>query len=261
MSVLSYLEEVVSTLVLTRDEKISIAISITNLEKKLEIFDTNNDIKTKYVFGSFDRDTILPRKYDSRSDVDYMVVFNDPFKVLPQSRLNWLKSFAQTKYSRSEIHQDYPTIALELNHIRFELVPAVEMDSSANLQIPAPKSSFLRWIYTNPSQLAQQSYEANRRLNYKFKPLVRVLKLWNVNNGRIYSSFFLEQSLAQLPIWGNNLEEHLYYAVKWLPTYGLTESGKHKVSSLQEQVEIAKHFHDQGDESAAEAIITRLFPI
>lgn len=261
MSVLSYLEKVASTLVLSRDERMSIAISINTLENRLKNYDSNNDIKSNYKFGSFDRGTVLPRYYDSHSDVDYIVVFKDPFKVQPQSRLNWLKDFAQTKYSSSEIHQDYPTIALELNHIRFELVPAVEMGSSINLQIPAPKSSILQWIYTNPSQLAQQSDDANKRICFKFKPLIRILKLWNVNNGRIYSSCLLEQYLAQLVLYGSNLEEYLYYAVKYLPTNGLTESGKQKVANLQKQVEMAKCYHDLGQEPAAEAIIKRLFPI
>lgn len=260
MTVLSYLESVASALVLTGDERRSIAASISTLESRLENYDTNNDIKSKYKFGSYDRGTILPRCYDSLSDVDYMVVFNDPFKVQAQSRLNWLKQFAQEKYSRSEIHQDYPTIALELNHIRFELVPAVEMGGSYNLQIPAPKSSILQWINTNPSELSKQSNDANLRLNFKFKPLVRILKLWNVNSGRVYSSCKLEQHLAQQVIFGNNLEEYLYYAVKWLPTYGLKDTEKQKVIIFQKQIEMAKHFHEIGAEGSSVAIIKRVFP-
>lgn len=261
MSVLSYLEDVASALVLSRAERLSIAFSVSTLESRLESFDENIDIKTKYKFGSYERGTILPRAYDSDSDVDYMVVFNDPFRVQPQSRLDWLKEFAQNKYTKSEVHQDYPTIALELSHIRFELVPAVEMGSSYNLQIPAPKSLFLQWINTNPSQLAQQTNSANLRMGFKFKPLVRILKLWNVNNGRVYSSFQLEQFLGQLVIFGNNLEEYLYYAVPCLPTYGLRESEKKRVEYLKLQVALAKGFHDLRNESAAEAIIRGLFPI
>lgn len=261
MSVLSYLEEVASALVLSSAEKLSIALSVSTLESRLEDYDENHDIKTKYKFGSYERGTILPRTYDSESDVDYMVVFNDLFRVQPQSRLDWLKGFARNKYSRSEVHQDYPTIALELSHIRFELVPAVEMGSSFNLQIPAPKSLFLQWINTNPFQLAQQTNNANIRMGFKFKPLVRILKLWNVNNGRIFSSFQLEQFLGQLVFGGSNLEEYLYYAVKYLPTFGLSESEKKKVDCLKSQVALAKSFHDLRSESAAEAIINGLFPI
>ena len=261
MSVLSYLESVASALVLSREERLSIATSISTLESRLGGFDEDGDIKNSYIFGSYSRGTILPRAYDSHSDVDYMVVFEDPFKVQPQSRLDWLKRFAQNKYSRSEIHQDYPTIALELNHIRFELVPAVEMGSSYNLQIPAPHTSLLQWINTNPSELARQTEDANKRLSCKFKPLVRILKLWNVTNGRVYSSYQLEQFLAQLVIFGNNLADYLYYVVRFLPTYGISESGKQKVASLQKQVAQAKAFHDLGYEDSAEAIIKRLFPI
>lgn len=42
-----------------------------NLDKALD-----NRIKRRFVFGSYDRDTILPRTYDNNSDIDLMIVFN-----------------------------------------------------------------------------------------------------------------------------------------------------------------------------------------
>ena len=262
MSVLSYLEKVASTLVLSDAENQSISRSISTLEIRLGLFDANDEIKGNYIFGSYDRGTILPRYYDEHSDVDYMIVFKDPFRANPESRLRWLQRFANAKYSTSEVHRDYPTIALELNHIRFELVPAVEMGSSINLQIPAPKSQYLSWIYTNPSQLARQSMEANRRMNYKFKPLVRILKLWNVRNGKPFSSYELEQQLGQLVYYsGNNLEEYLYYGVSWLTTPYLSETDKKKVESLKQQLQMAQNYKRLGMEPIAENIVKSLFPL
>ena len=262
MSVLTYLEKVASTLVLTGAENQSICRSLSTLETRLALFDEKSEIKTSYIFGSYDRNTILPRQYDYHSDVDYMIVFKDAFKVNPESRLRWLQKFANTKYSTSEVHRDYPTIALELNHIRFELVPAVEMGSSINLQIPAPKSQYLSWIYTNPSQLALQSLDANRRISYKFKPLVRILKLWNVRNGRPFSSYELEQQLAQLIFYsGNNLEDYLYYAVNWLTAPFMSETNKKKVERLKQQIQTAQTYKKIGSEAAAENIVQSLFPL
>lgn len=261
MSVLSYLDFVASKLELSYDEKVSIDTSISTLVTRLENYDINGDIIDKYKFGSFDRGTILPRVYDSDSDVDYMVVFKEPFKVQPQSRLNWLKRFAEEKYSRSEIHQDYPTIALELNHIRFELVPAVEMESSYNLQIPAPHSSYLQWIYTNPSEQARLTEDADRRTKGVFRKLVRIMKYWNIKNGRIYSSYQLEQSLSKLVYFGENLEDMFYYAVKYLPTIGLSDTERGKVDELKNKVETVKRLHDSGLEPLADLLIRQIIPM
>lgn len=261
MSVLTYLRNLGSALTLSNVERASIVTSIDTLQRRLNAFDTNNDVKTHYKFGSYDRGTILPRQYDSHSDVDYMVVFKDPFAAQPQSRLNWIKRFAEAKYSSSEIHQDYPTIVLELNHIRFELVPAVEMGSSINLQIPAPHSVMLNWIYTNPDQYLQATQQANARYNFEFKPLVRILKLWNVRNGRPYSSCALEYHLAITWMFGNNLEDYFYSAVSNLPVYGMSDRDKARVRTFKEQVALAKSYHDAKFEQMAEKIISEFLPL
>ena len=90
MTVNSYLSNLVSNLVLSSDEKSSINTSISTLEYRLELF-FGNDIVEKFKFGSSTRDTILPRKADSNSDIDYMIVFNNDNNYQPQTYLNQLK--------------------------------------------------------------------------------------------------------------------------------------------------------------------------
>ena len=104
-------------------KKASLNTSISTLEYRLELFFGSNIIEN-FKFGSSTRDTILPRKADSNSDIDYMVVFNNSNDNTPQTFLDRLKRFADTYYKNSEIHQSFPTIVLDLNHIKFELVPA-----------------------------------------------------------------------------------------------------------------------------------------
>ena len=73
MSVLSYLTNLSSQLVLSTDERISISVSLGFLKTRLNNWSHSGDILEQEVFGSYDRDTILPRKYDEGSDVDYMM--------------------------------------------------------------------------------------------------------------------------------------------------------------------------------------------
>ena len=123
MSVNSYLQDLGSSLVLNSNEKSSITTSIDTLKSRLTSYFGDN-VLDKIIFGSYTRETILPRKVDENSDIDLMVVFENLDNYKPQSFLNRLKSFAETKYKTSEIYQSSPTVVLELNHIKFELVPA-----------------------------------------------------------------------------------------------------------------------------------------
>ncbi|MBJ6911581.1 hypothetical protein JG661_20150, partial [Vibrio cholerae] len=73
MTVLSHLNSVSSSAVLSTAEIDSINRSIATLEARLTSY-FGSDIKSKFRFGSSTRGTILPRSMDGKSDIDYMVV-------------------------------------------------------------------------------------------------------------------------------------------------------------------------------------------
>lgn len=192
MSVQTHLYQTASNLILTANEEKSIDTSISTLQKRLiGYFGTN--LKSHFKFGSYTRDTILPRKVDANSDIDYMLVFDNPDGLKPQSFLNRVKNFVKAKYSTSEVHQDHPTIVLELNHIKFELIPSYKTYSWVDgFRIPS-KESWDNWIETDPIKLKAELSTKNTNNNYLIKPLVRLLKYWNVREGKIYSSYWIEK--------------------------------------------------------------------
>ena len=75
MSVNSYLQNLASNLVLSHDEKEKITTSIDTLKKRLGFYNFQENILEKNVFGSYTRETILPRKYDEKSDIDIIRTF------------------------------------------------------------------------------------------------------------------------------------------------------------------------------------------
>jgi predicted nucleotidyltransferase len=191
MSVNSYLQDLGSSLVLSSNEKGSITTSIDTLKSRLTSY-FGDDVTDKIIFGSYTRETILPRKVDEESDIDFMVVFKNSNNYKPQSFLNRLKNFAEAKYKTSEIHQSSPTIVLELNHIKFELVPAYV--SYGFYYIPKNSSE---WMYTNPNDFNNKLVECNKNNAYKIKPVVRLLKHWNIQkNSREIASYELESKIA-----------------------------------------------------------------
>ena len=256
MSVLSYLNELSSTITIPDWERTTIDTSINSLSTKLGNYFDN--IESKFVFGSFDRKTILRRSRDSNSDVDYMVSFTDGADWTPQTLMNRLKRFAEANYSKNEIYQSSPTIVLVLGHIKFELVPAYQ--TWGTYHIPAPASSYSTWIDSYPNAMRKSLNDKNRDNNYEIRKLVRLLKYWNVLNGKVYSSYELEKYVIdKFFYFCTNQKEYFFQAVEGLPTYGLPYYKESKVNSLKTKVANTKKYEQDNMPYTAESEIKKVF--
>lgn len=192
MSINQYLKDLGSNLVLSDAERSHINTSIDTIIRRLDLYFSDiNDVK---IFGSYTRGTILPRKADENSDIDILIEFSNSNKYKPQSFMNRLKDFAECYYSSSEIYQSSPTIVLELSHIKFELTPSYKTNYGW-YYIPQDSSE---WMITDPDGFYKQLDECNKNNNYKIKPIIRLLKHWNIQkNGRKYPSYKMEKKIAE----------------------------------------------------------------
>ena len=96
MAVSSYLKDLSERLIIRDSEKDSIRRSFSALESRLSNY-FGSDIGFVRKFGSYHRETILPRNYDFNSDVDVLVEFKDK-AYNPQTYLSKLKRFAEYWY-------------------------------------------------------------------------------------------------------------------------------------------------------------------
>lgn len=262
MSVQTHLTQTASNLILTPSEKLSISSSITILESRLIYHFSNGEINKKLLFGSYTRETILPRKVDPDSDIDYMIVFNNPSDLKPQTFLERLKRFTEARYSSSERKQSYPTIVLELNHIKFELVPAINSYWQSEYRIPN-RETYDQWIDTSPEQLKRELTNKNIQLNYLGKPLVRLLKYWNTREGKIYSSFEIEKFVISNVFYSSSTLKELFFEAirdlhsnRWsLPRYKIS-----KVERAMTIVENTERFENNFQPNSAEIEIKKLIP-
>jgi len=264
MTINSYLTGLANLAILRDDEKASVQRSITALQTRL----TNhfgNQIGQHFVFGSYSRGTILPRPMDPQSDVDYMVVFADT-GLQPQSYLDRLRRFAEVQYARSEVAQSHPTAVLELNHIRFELVPAVR-NWFSGLQIPAKGSGYRNWQDTDPNGFNQTLSGANQANGNLIKPLVRVMKYWNATASYPFESYALEQHVAGqgygvLGLLGSRqLADYFFQAVESLDAgWSAPQWKKESVSRLKQLASLARSQERSGSSIQAETTIKRLLP-
>lgn len=196
MSVLSFLTDRASSAVLSSSEQSSIATSITTLQSRMALHFDSGAIAQHFRFGSSTRGTILPRSMDQKSDIDYMVVFSDT-SATPQTYLNRLKTFVERWYGSSEIYQSSPTIVLELNHIKFDLVPATKT-WLGELQIPNGPGG---WMITNPNDFNTTLEARNKEHKSLIKPTIRLFKYWNATAGFPFQSFEMEKWVCGLSFW------------------------------------------------------------
>lgn len=261
MSVQSHLGGLASKLNLEQVEKDKVKKSIDTLASRLSTYFNNNELNDHFKFGSYTRGTILPRKADVYSDVDYMVIFNNPNNYKPQTLLNHLKGFVTYYYKSSEIYQSHPTIVLELNHIKFELVPA-KKDSWGNIYIPSKSSQFEEWINTDPNTFNEKLSDKNGNNNYEIKPLVRLMKYWNRLNGGYRSSYLLENWITDNYYWNcSNIKDYVYSTIEKMDyTYSDPQGYKNKVDRAKKIVADTKEYERQNMPYSAELEIKKLFP-
>jgi hypothetical protein len=255
VSVLSYLERKASDAVLG-SEKESINKSIATLGGRLR--DSFGEmLKSQLRFGSSTRGTILPRSMDEHSDIDYMIVFEDDGSV-PQTYLDRLKRFAETYYGRSEIYQSSPTIVLELNHIKFDLVPAKKAWFSG-YKIPNGDGG---WMDTDPNDFNTKLEEKNKGNSSLIKPTVRLAKFWNAQNGYVYDSFSFEKLIVDIWFWNcTNQKQYFFAVIDNLPVNGgAAQWRSDKITRAKNIVAQVKEYELKGMPASAEQEIKKLIP-
>lgn len=244
-------------------EEQSIRTSLIYLKTHLNNWSKASEIQEHHEFGSYVRGTKLPKSIDPDTDIDYMVVF-DSTRFKSQTYIDKIREFADKYYRASPVHQDHPTMVIELGNVRFEITPAVKLYGASypRYNIPAPQQSFLQWIDTYPEEIEQNLRDANRRNNYMLKPLIRLLKYWNVKNGKILTSYKIEQYVTSHIFFGcHNLEDYFMEGANWLSTTQvLTETKRRKIAALQLGLSQIRQYKQNGNEFLAEIQLRRILP-
>jgi predicted nucleotidyltransferase len=153
------------------------------------------DIKEFVRFGSFTRNTILPRKYDSQSDVDLMVVFNTSNgKKTPGTYRKNLLDVVSVAYPNSISKKDFPSVKLELTNIMFDIVPAYCEESyfgGKSYYIPESGDS---WRSTTPNDINNDLSTKNQSYgNNTVRNVIRLCKHWNAGVGYAFESYGMEK--------------------------------------------------------------------
>lgn len=159
-----YLNLLAHELILKEDEKLKIEKSLSFLKRCLFENEIGSLLKETFAFGSYSRGTILPRRINEQSDIDYMLVFeNGHPQFIPETYLNKIRRFAEEHYPNSWVHQSKPTIQIDLKHIRIELIPGIRyIDGILDYMIPGKDySSWIKTSLFNPFLLNSSQVRKN----------------------------------------------------------------------------------------------------
>lgn len=263
MSVKIYLEDIAQHCVINASEREAINTSIVAIQNRLEKYYEDN-IRNHFQFGSSTRGTMLPKEIDEEADIDYMVVFTNN-QYQPQSYLDSLKRFVECYYSRSEIHQSHPTIVLKLNHIKFELVPAIS--SRYGYQIPIRSSDYQYWQNTDPLSFKKNLEQLDNYSKGLIRKLIRIMKYWNISHGKIFESYKLEENIVST--FGNlprdyniDIKDMLFFYVNQINIYdsAISVTDRHYIEELKEKIELIKLYENLGYINLVEQELTYVFP-
>lgn len=259
MSINSHLTDTASKLIITQSERNVIDGNINSLYNKLALYFQSGKISEKFIFGSFARKTLMPRRADINSDVDIMIVFSEQI-YSTSTYIRWLKEFAQAKYATSEIFQSHPTIVLNLSNIKIELVPALK-SAYDSYKIPAPNNNFESWMETHPYSFNNTLSSKNTLEKSLIRPLVRLMKYWNALNNYVFSSYELEGLIAnRYYFFCTSLQDYLFDFVESISTYNMPSYKIEKIEKFKKIISEARKLEKDGYPNLAEAEIKKSIP-
>lgn len=194
MSINTYLEGIASKLIIKGSEKDSITVSLDTFKKRMNDYFSKHEVvnlKEIKIFGSYQRDTNLPQSVDYSTDVDIMLVMDND-GATPQTYLDRVRRAVEAKYPTSQIKQSSPTVVLQMQHIVFEITPAITEGGLYKI-----KNNQNQWMYTYCATDLSNLSTANKNNHYMIKPLIRLLKYWNrKHNYKSFSSYRIEKIIV-----------------------------------------------------------------
>jgi hypothetical protein len=187
--------ELQGRLALTPNQRSIAAGRITNLQS---FFAANYVVaKAPWAIGSYGRETIVrpERDIDIMVALDYPT-YKDRYDNDPKGMLRWLRDGLDRQYANTHVGVRQIAVHLALGDgLEVDLVPGFHR-SGGGFFISDGAGG---WQATNPPHHDQLMTDSNVRLNSQLKPLVRVMKAWNImGNGHRLSSFHLEMIVQKM---------------------------------------------------------------
>lgn len=271
MTLLQSIDQLIDNITVTDRQEESIRSSISNLDGKLKMDESNLYVIRTFTNGSYDRDTIIrPLK-----DIDLFAVLDlEKWKdengslPSPQSVLTRFKNYLNgIEAYEGKVKQDRPCITISLSNKDFDVLPSFEQTGGGYL---IPNYDLTSWTYSYPEQLSKNLDDVNRQRNYKVKPTIKTIKYWNRENGGLIPSYHIEELAISIFSTASfkNYEEYirawfdsakLYLNSQKFDSDDKYDRASAKVEKIKDKLIEAKQLYDADEEHQALEIWKKVF--
>lgn len=143
-----------------------------------------------FLTGSYRRNTMVAPL--SSADIDIFVVLDPSYyeQFGQASLLDKVKRVLQETYPKTpKISRNGQAVTISFTDFQVDVVPGFFRRGGGYL---TPDSILKRWIATDPKKHVEIWDQANRNHSYNLRPLIKMIKCWNRENGKLFRSFHLE---------------------------------------------------------------------
>ncbi len=155
-----------------------------------DFFETNFTMASRaFMIGSYRRGTLIrpERDIDLLAPLDYPT-YKAQYDDDSRAFLYFVRDRLNDRYATTRVSSRQVAIVLDFNVIRADVVPAFSRKGGGYF-IPNGRKG---WTATNPEYHARLIGDRDSELNGRLKPLIRLMKYWNIQNGGHLSSFHVE---------------------------------------------------------------------
>ena len=263
LTLLQCIDTLIDNISVSDRQEENIKASVSNIEGYLNDKENGLSVSRTFTNGSYERDTII-RPLD---DIDiFAVLKRDDWKDVygqlpnPQSVLSKFKNYLNGLNDyKDKVSQNRPCVTVELSDKDFDILPSFELVGGG---YEIPNHDLKSWITTYPEQLTSDLEYTHKKCNYKLKQLIKVIKYWNRDKGKVIPSFHVEEVAINIfkinsfknyeeaiRLWFNNAEYNL-------KSYKLNSNDEYnaimkKIKSVRDKLNDAKAKYDDGKEGDA----------
>jgi len=191
-------------------QKLKENLEITNLQASVvstrqknvrEVIELKMDVLDSFLTGSYSRSTMIaPLK---EADVDIFIVLDSKYFYHYNKQnggqvglLDLVKRTLRKTYTETpDISRNGQAVTIRFTDFVVDVVPGFHRKSEGYL---IPNSVSQSWISTDPKKHVEIVTTANKVHDNDFVPLVKMIKAWNKNNSKYFSSFHLEVLALQI---------------------------------------------------------------
>ncbi len=157
--------------------------------------DTFSMAEQPFPMGSYARDTICR----SERDIDLMAPFSVPeywerYKRDSRAFLYWVRDWLNDRYFATKVSSKQVAVTLDFTVIVADVAPCFRRTGGGYL-MPNGRGG---WMATNPLFHTRLIGEADTARGRRLRPLIRLIKFWNIANGHHLRSFHVELMVKRM---------------------------------------------------------------